>query len=128
MKKWLSAIAIAFFLPLVFSGLFAYTPGTGNVFTENFNDQNDDGWDSWLSGAVSKWYVLTSNVGWAYAADGCADMGKPTLHASSRKTHRVPAIGASVAFYQRSAGTSNAYFYIDLEQQGRIEQQPKLIR
>ncbi|MEW5806173.1 MAG: glycoside hydrolase family 38 C-terminal domain-containing protein [Acidobacteriota bacterium] len=96
----------------------AYTPGTGNVFTENFNDGDDEGWDSGLGGTVSRWGIDYFNGSMDYSADGCADRGKPPLHASMHLIHPIPSVTSSVAFYLYSQGGSGFYFYLDLEQRG----------
>jgi hypothetical protein len=110
-----------FLFALFLSDALAYTPGTGNVFSENFGvpgNMEDEGWDNGLDGTVSTWVLTAFNNNPAYSADGIPDTGLPALHAASHFLHPSPATTFSVAFYLYSEGGAGYDFYIDIEQRG----------
>ncbi len=116
LKIFLIFISIFPLFAFSITEVMAYIPGTGSVFSENFNGPDEEGWDNGLGGSASKWYRVYFHNSMTYSADGIPDLGKPALHGSAHFLHPVPSTTFSIAFYIYSEGGSGYYFYIDLEQ------------
>ncbi len=74
----------------------AYTPGSGTLLTENFNDGNDAGWQT--VGTLSKWTVANRGGSPAYVADGAADLFRGLPETSVRRLIAVPVGSVDLCF------------------------------
>jgi hypothetical protein len=76
-------------LAAVAAGARAYTPGTGNLLTEGFQDGDDAGWATAGSGTLSRWAVGTRGGARVYVADGIPDALRLLPETARHDVHAV---------------------------------------
>ncbi|MBP7149682.1 MAG: hypothetical protein KBD01_19320 [Acidobacteria bacterium] len=112
-----SAIVLAVALgPLA---ALAYTPGSGTVYSANFQGALDDDWVMGDNVASCPWTQVADGGDTSLYADGRGSLpGSPTLHWAQHFLHPVPAVSFSVAFEYRAELGAGYGFDIDLIQRG----------
>ncbi len=109
-----SFIPIALFAALALPAL-AYTPGTGTLQSENFEDNRADGWE--VASDASSWSPAVYGSSKVWDADGRGQLPfSPTLHKNFRALHPVLAQTFSTAFSYRAEGGAGFVFQFDIEQ------------
>ncbi len=109
---WIAALAAS-------ASAWAYTPGTGSLYTENFDDGTANDWTTNNDSTASAWAVAAYGSGGdkVYDADGQGQgLNAPTLHVAYRPIHPVPAGSFSTAFFYRADGGAGFTFRVDIEQ------------
>jgi hypothetical protein len=108
----------------------AYTPGTGNVFNEDFDGELDPDWEmgNGINNSPSPWTQQYDDGDYSFMADGYGpNMGSPTRHWARRALHPTTATSFSVAFeYWADLGEGYS-FQMDLEQRAPTVRKYRMI-
>ena len=107
------ALALAIVVLLAAApGARAYTPGSGTLWTESFEDGNDDGWRA--QGTLSKWTVDDRSGVRSYLADGREDIFRGLPETSVRPFVAVPVGSFDLCFQLTSVMYSGWSFSCEL--------------
>ena len=90
----------------------AYAPGSGTLWTESFEDGNDDGWRA--QGTLSKWSVVDRAGTKSYLADGREDIFRGLPETSVRPFVAVPVGSFDLCFQLTSVMFSGWSFACEL--------------
>lgn len=118
-----SAAVLASALIAAAAPALAYTPGSGSLYSESFDDNSAQGWTSTNGSSSSAWTIAPFGGGGnlVWDADGYGQSPTaPTLHLASRNVHPVPAASWSTAFFWRADGGVGFRFRVDVEQKAPV--------
>jgi hypothetical protein len=101
----------------------AYAPGSGELFSENFDGQLDPDWEqsNGLGGNPSPWTQVVDGADKSFYADGMDRfLISSTRHWARHYVHPVSATTFSIAFEYRSELGTGYRFFLDVEQRAEI--------
>lgn len=120
LTRFLAVLAAAF---LASRGGFAYTPGSGTLFTESFNAAIDADWEqpNGVPPNPSPWTQVVDGADKVFYADGIGPFGfSPTRHWARHFVQPVQATTFSVAFEYRAELGAGYLFDLEVEQRATV--------
>lgn len=107
-----AAALLAACLALAPATATAYAPGSGTLFTDGFQDGNDDGWQA--IGIQSRWTVADRGGSRVYLADTAPDLFRALPESARRPSIAVPVGSVDLCLQLRPAGGTGYEFRADL--------------
>ena len=110
------------------SPTLAYTPGSGTVYTDDFEGQLDPDWEQGNGfGQPSPWTLVTDGADRSFYADGIGPFGSAeTRHWARHFVHPVAATTFSVAFEYRTERGNGYVFDAEIEQRAPVARKYRL--
>lgn len=118
MPRTIRLVVIAASLACAIAPCWAYVPGNGTLYTDDFEGFLDEGWEQGNGyNTPSPWTQAADGGDTSFKADGRGPFPtSPTLHWARHVVHPVSATSFSIAFEYRSELGAGYTFDLELEQ------------
>ncbi len=114
--RGLTLLTVAWVIAFLAAPAGAYTPGSGTLFSEDF-ETLDANWENGNGVSASPWSRRLDGADWAFNADGLGPLpSSPTRHWARHFLHPVEATTFSVAFELRTERGAGYAFDLEVEQ------------
>lgn len=122
-------LALTASLVLLAPHVLAYSPGSGTLYTDDFEAGVDEGWvqSNGFGGTPSPWERRLDGADWAFHADGQAQFpGAATLHRAEHALHPTTVATVSIALELRSEREAGQVFDLEIEQRAESDRRVRL--